>query len=524
MSEDRSRDPEGGRQQDDLSGLFSERPGGRSGMREPEDAGSSKGAKKPRAAKDADMAEAGARAAETAAMIPASVDEDAVEKHRAAKQARIRKKRREMRQAGETADGEEPQLPAKVRGKGGGGGKKGSALPALRPDIKPDTPALRAERVEAIRRDLVKRRRRKGGTMLLKLWAFVLFPTLLVGYFLFWMASDMYESESKFMVESAEGGGSAAGGLLSSFLGGGGINDPVAVQTYIASRDVLRLLDQDHAWIAHFQAPDLDILNRLDTGATSEDSYEHYQKMVSVSYDPTEGIIEMAVVASDPDSARRFSAAIIGYAEKKVDELSDRVREDAMRDADRNLADAEKTLKSAQLAEAEIRKQQEIFSVETEVATAMSIITGMETELEALSARLTNLRRVTSESDPRVQRIRNQVETLAARIEQRRAAIAGASTQATTTLADANAELVRAQFDVQAAMAIFTSALQAREVARANSARQHRYLSVVSAPSLPDEANYPKKPQMLALAFICFLGFYIIFSLTVSLIREQASI
>lgn len=523
MSEDRSRDPDGGRQQDDLSGMFSERPGGRSGVRESEAPTSSGDPAKDASSAGEGMAEAGARAADTAAMIPASVDEDAVEKHRAAKQARIRKKRRAMREGGEDSDGDEPQLPAKVRGKGGGG-KKGSALPALRPDIKPDTPALRAERVEAIRRDLVKRRRRKGSTMLLKLWAFVLAPTLIVGYFLWWVASDMYESESKFMVESADGGGSPAGGLLSSFLGGGGINDPVAVQTYIVSRDVLRLLDQEHAWIAHFQAPDLDIINRLDPTATFEEAYAHYQKMVSVSYDPTEGIIEMALVASDPDSARRFSSAIIGYAETKVDELSDRVRNDAMQDADRNLADAEAALKRAQLAEAEMRKQQEIFSIESEVATAMSIIAGMETELEALSARLTNLRRVTSESDPRVERIRNQVETLAARIEQRRSAVAGASTQATTSLADANAELTRAQIDVQAAMAIFTSALQARELARANTARQHRYLSVVSTPSVPDESNYPKKPQLLALAFICFLGFYIIFSLTVSLIREQASI
>ena len=162
--------------------------------------------------------------------------------------------------------------------------------------------------------------------------------------------------------------------------------------------------------------------------------------------------------------------------------------------------------------------------METEVANSMSIITGMETELEALTARLTNLRRVTSESDPRVQRIRNQIETLQGQIDRRRAGIAGNSRINDRSLADINAELSRAQLDVQAAMAIFSSALQAREMARANASRQHRYLSVVSSPSMPDKANYPKKPQMLALAFIGFLGFYIVFSLTVSLIREQASI
>lgn len=517
MSEDRSRDPDGGRAPDDLHDLFSERPGGKSGRSEDGDSNTQP------ASAESGMSEAGARAAAAAAAMPAPLDEDAVAKHRAAKQARIRKRQQQMRATPEDDAPENANLPAKAKA-GGKGGKKGSALPALRPDIKPDTPALRAERVEAIRRDLVKRRRRKGGGMLLKLWGFVLLPTLLVAYFLWFVATDMYESESKFFVESADGGSPAASGLLSSFIGGGGSNDPVAVQTYIYSRDVLRLLDADQAWIAHFQSPDLDVLNRLKEDASFEESYEHYQEKVTVSYDPIEGIIEMAVVASDPDTANRFNQAIIGYAEKMVDELSDRIRVDAIRDADANLAEAEDKLKAAQLAEAEIRKKQEIFSVETEVANAMSIITGMETELEALTARLTNLRRVTSESDPRVQRIRNQVETLENQIERRRASIVGTASDQNRSLADINADLARAQFDVQAAMAIFSSALQTGELARANASRQHRYLSVVSAPSMPDEANYPQKPQMLALAFITFLGFYIVFSLTASLIREQASI
>ena len=519
MSEDRSRNPEDNDRADDIGDLFSQRPGGHSGLSDTSPAANTEEPKPVHPPSvDAPAAAAHGSAADDA--MPPPLDEEAVAKHRAAKQARIR--RRQQRLRAEAAGGE-PNVPANVPNRGGG--RRGSALPALRPDMKPDTPALRAERVEAIRRDLVKRRRRKGGGMLLKLWAFVLMPTVLVGYFLWFVASDMYESESTFFVQSASGEPSPTAGFLSSMLGGGGgSNDPVAVQTYIYSRDVLRLLDADHAWIAHFQAPDLDILNRLGEDATFEDAHEHFQKMVAVSYDPTEGIIEMAVVASDPDTAQRFSSAIISYAEAMVDQLAERIREDAIRDADTNLGDAETRLKSAQLAEAELRKQQEIFSVETEVANSMSIITGMETELEALTARLTNLRRVTSESDPRVQRIRNQIETLQGQIDRRRAGIAGNSRINDRSLADINAELSRAQLDVQAAMAIFSSALQAREMARANASRQHRYLSVVSSPSMPDKANYPKKPQMLALAFIGFLGFYIVFSLTVSLIREQASI
>ena len=232
----------------------------------------------------------------------------------------------------------------------------------------------------------------------------------------------------------------------------------------------------------------------------------------------------MSVVASTAELAQTFSRAIIGYAEDMVDRLADPIREDAIADSERNLKDAEQNLKDAQLRQAEVQKTLDTFSVEGEVSAEMSIIAGMETELEALRGRLTNLRRVTSEDDPRVQRISNQVETLEAQIANRRANVTGNSTRDGQSLADINAELKRAEIDVITAQAIFTAAIETREVARTDALRQHRYLSVVVSPSLPDEANYPNKWQTLGLAFLCLLGFYIIASLTISLIREQASI
>ena len=140
-----------------------------------------------------------------------------------------------------------------------------------------------------------------------------------------------------------------------------------------------------------------------------------------------------------------------------------------------------------------------------------------------MRGRLANLRRVTNESDPRVERIRNQVETLEQQIIQRRENITGSDGDK-ASLTDINVALTKARFEVEAATAIFGAAVERREVAVANARRQSRYLEVVSNPSMPDEANFPKKLETTALAFFAFLGFYIVGSLTVSLIREQASI
>ena len=239
----------------------------------------------------------------------------------------------------------------------------------------------------------------------------------------------------------------------------------------------------------------------------------------------TEGQVQLAMIGSDPETAHRFSLAVIGYAEEMVNKLSERIRADSVKEAEMNLVESEERLRQAQEAVAQLQKTLDTFTVEGEVAAEMAIIAGLETEHEALRGRLANLRRVTGEDDPRVQRIRNQVETLKSQIAERRANITGGnSAQDETSLADVNLALTKARFEVEAATAIFAAAVQRREVAVANARRQGRYLAMVSSPSLPDEANYPRKLETTALAFFAFLGFYIIGSLTISLIREQASI
>lgn len=431
--------------------------------------------------------------------------------------------RGEAGQAG-TDQGEAGQsLPARA---GRARRKQGTALPALRAP-EPGAPAIRAERVEAIRRDLVRRRRRKGLGVLARLAIFVVLPTVVVAWFLWTKASDLYGTEAVFVVQSADAGASARSGSGGGFLAAlsGGVTDAVAVQNFILSRDVLRRLETEFGILEHYRNPELDRFHRLAPDATFEEALEHYRRFTEVSFDPTEGVLTLTVIASEPEYAQRIAVAVIGYSEEMVDTLSGPIRQNALLDADANLAEAEARLRDAQLAAADLRKSLETFSVEGEISSEMNIMTQLQIELEGLRARLTNLRRVTGEDDPRVQRLRDQVETLEAQVAARQEGMTGTGRGPSgLSLADVNAQLERANFEVTAAMALFTSAIEAREFARTEAARQHRYLSVVVQPALPDSPNYPKKAETTALAFLIFLGIYIMASLTISLIREQASI
>lgn len=66
--------------------------------------------------------------------------------------------------------------------------------------------------------------------------------------------------------------------------------------------------------------------------------------------------------------------------------------------------------------------------------------------------------------------------------------------------------------------------LQLLETARLDANRQVRYLSIGVSPIAPDVPTYPRKMEDTILAFVNFMGIYIMLSLTIAILREQVSV
>ncbi|MEO0915098.1 MAG: hypothetical protein AAFY59_19285, partial [Pseudomonadota bacterium] len=79
----------------------------------------------------------------------------------------------------------------------------------------------REKEVARIQRDLVRRRRARLWAMMLRLIVFVFLPTYVVGYYYVFVATDMYETNSQFVIQTTEN--PAAGGGLSGLLAGTGL-------------------------------------------------------------------------------------------------------------------------------------------------------------------------------------------------------------------------------------------------------------------------------------------------------------
>ncbi|WP_370274523.1 capsule biosynthesis protein [Pararhodobacter marinus] len=408
---------------------------------------------------------------------------------------------------------EQPQLPKAYRQPG----TPAVAEPASAPN-------QRKAEISRIQKDIRKRRRRRMLLLAARLGIFVTLPTLIAAWYFFVVATPLYATNSEFVIQQADSNaGGAAAGALSGMFGGaamGSNQDSITVQSFLQSRDAMRRLDREEGFKSYFQNEEIDPLRRLPPDATDEAAYRLYQDMVQVSFDPTEGIIRMEVIAADPETSERFARALVSYAEEQVDQLTQRLRENQMADAQESVEQAEARMNEAQLRVLELQERFQMLSSEVEVTLLTQQITNLETQLNMERLSLADLRANPRPNPARLEQAERRVATLESQI----ADLRGSLTQGgdnTPSVARLQREQVMAESDVATRQMLLAQAMQHLEAARIEANRQVRYLSLGVSPVAPDEPTYPRAFENTALAFLIFAGIYLLISMTAAILREQ---
>lgn len=386
-----------------------------------------------------------------------------------------------------------------------------------------NTEADIAREVRRIQQEIARRRRLKVALLVARLAFFVFLPTFIAGFYFFRMATPMFATHTEFVIQQAESqaGPGGLGGMFSGTMLAT-TQDAVAVQSYLTSREAMLRLDEDLGFRNHFASPDIDALQRLEAGASYEAAYKIYQKRVKLSFDPTEGIVRMEVVAADPQTSQAFSQALLSYAEEQVDHLTQRLREDQMRGARDSFDDAEAMVRAAQTRVLELQQARGVLSADLEVSSLMSQISALEVELNTETLRLQELLDNAQPNQSRVAILEANIARLSGLIEDLRGQMTEGDANG-ASLALISGELVIAQADLETRQLMLSQALQQLETARIEANRQVRYLSTSVSPIAPDEASYPRAFENTFLAFLVFAGLYLMISLTASILREQVS-
>ena len=384
------------------------------------------------------------------------------------------------------------------------------------------SPADRRQReIGDIQRDIARRRRKKMGLLMVRLAFFVFLPTFMAGFYFYKVATPMYATDSQFLIIQNEGGGGASpfGGLLPTQFANSA--DSIATQAYLQSKDAMLRLDQDAGFKNHFANGDIDAIQRLGEEPTNEEAYKVYKKNVKIGYDPTEGVIRMEVIASNPEVSADFSERLIEYAEERVNDLSKQKRDDGMRDALAGFeqAQAKRRELQEQLIQMQVKNgvdpQAEIVAIRTQITTYEGLLIEKNIELAALLDNTRPNRAKVDGAQGDVRRLDDQLEKLRDKLNN--------ATQGDDSLAQRAVELQLAQADLAAADLVLQAAQTSMDQARTEANRQVRYLTVAVQPVPPDEPTYPRSFENTVLAFLIFAGIYLMLSLTASILREQVT-
>jgi capsular polysaccharide transport system permease protein len=213
----------------------------------------------------------------------------------------------------------------------------------------------------------------------------------------------------------------------------------------------------------------------------------------------------MEVIAADPQVSAAFSEALIRYAEERVEQMSQRLREDQMVGASDSFEDAETRVLEAQERVLDLQEQRGVLSTEAEVSTVFGQIQNFELQLQEERLRLDELLSVARPNASRVELAERNIARLEELIDELRSGLTQTGT-GEVSLARIQSELIIAQADLETRQMMLSQALQQMELARIEANRQSLYLSVRCLPDRARRAGLSARLREHASGLPCVLG------------------
>ena len=354
--------------------------------------------------------------------------------------------------------------------------------------------------------------------------ACVAIPTLLATLYFGIFASDIYVSESSYVVRSPNKKTSSSG--IGAMLGSAGLSgfssahdDVHTISEYVLSRDALEQLEQQLKLADSWSNWEIDWLRRfnpLGTDDSHEALYDYYLNRVSVKADPTSSITTLTTSVFDPHQAIQINQLLLKEAERMVNVLNERGRNDLIRFAEKEVKASEEKAKAAALAVSNFRNSQSVVDPERQTQIHFEQISRLHEELIKTKSQLTQLNTFAPDS-PHPPALKLRIETLEKEIALETQKITGGE----NSLASKAAEYERLALERGFADRQLASALASLEEARNEAQRQQLYLETIAKPNLPDEAIFPKRLRGIITTAVLGLVAWGILSMLIAGVREH---
>lgn len=351
--------------------------------------------------------------------------------------------------------------------------------------------------------------------------AVIVLPVVAAIIYFGFLTSDVYISESQFVVRSPQKpAASPLGALLQSAGFSNAEDEASAAQAFAQSRDALRALNQNGAVERAYTRPSISIVDRFDPfghWGGFEYLYKYFQGKVSISNDSSTSAMTLDVRAYTPQDAYEFNRQLLDMMEARVNTLNDRGQHDLVKYAQADVDMAKARSQAAALSLAAYRSRAGIVDPQIQAQAKMDMISNLQNQLIAAKTDLAQVERYAPQN-PRVPVIQTEIGTIEGEIKREM----GTVTTGHSSLAGKAVEYQRLSLESDFADKQLAAALASLEQAKEDARRKQVYLERIVQPNLPDAPMEPRRLRGIFATFALGLLAYCILRVLLAGIREHA--
>jgi capsular polysaccharide transport system permease protein len=352
--------------------------------------------------------------------------------------------------------------------------------------------------------------------------ATVFVPTLVAVVYYGLIASDVYISESRFVVRSPQR--QQSNSVLGSILSGSGFarsqDDAYSIHDFVMSRDALRELDTKLQVSKAYSGNEVDFVSRFSgmfNGNSFEELHKYYGKQVSVNTDSASNITALTVRAFTAEQAFAVNELLLTMSERLVNQINERGRQDLVKYAQAEVSEAEKKAKDASIALASYRSQRSVFDPDRQSAIQLQQVSKLQDELIASKMQLIQVRSL-SPDNPQIPVLQKRVTGLQQEMDTEMAKVAGIGGNSLTNKA---ADFERLNLERAFADRQLASAMTSLENAKNEARRKALYLERIVQPNRPDIAVEPRRLRAILTVLMMGLIAWGILNILLAGVREH---
>jgi len=347
-------------------------------------------------------------------------------------------------------------------------------------------PQSAASRLRAGMRSLFKRKSIFRGAAALSVCATVYWGVI---------ASDRYVSTANILIEHTAGG--AANKLdIGALLAGtppssSSRSDQLLLRSFLLSDGMLNKLEAALHLRAHYSDKQRDPLSRMwSQTAPQEAFFRYYQSHVSVEFDDYSGVLVIKAQAYEPKMAQAIANILVQEGEKYMNDMGHRVamaQVEFLEGEVRKTADRYQSARSAMLA---YQSEKGTVSPQSEAENGVANINKLEATRVELQARRNAMLAYLAPSAPAVIDLDSQINAAEKQISQEKSLLTAPNSKAKNRTVE---EYQRLEMAAMFAQDTYKSALVGLEKGRYDATRVLQKVSILQAPTLPQEALEPRR-------------------------------